>query len=104
MIMVRLLSTRAFMVGFGTTKLTRVWEPALLWNQLRSNFDFFRFSSHLEAFETGRKMSVIGIFRQLSLGTIIPPWSDAPKQSLYCDRSKGLGRCVSAVPMPTGFQ
>jgi hypothetical protein len=23
------------MVGFGTTKLTRVWEPALLWNQLR---------------------------------------------------------------------
>jgi len=28
-----LLSTRAFMVGFGTTKLTRVWEPALLWNQ-----------------------------------------------------------------------
>jgi hypothetical protein len=36
MIMVRLLSTRAFMVGFGTTKLTWVWEPALLWNQLRS--------------------------------------------------------------------
>src|ERR1700719_2277565 len=34
MIIVRLLSTRAFMVGFGTTKLTRVWEPALLWNQL----------------------------------------------------------------------
>jgi hypothetical protein len=34
MIMVRLLSTRAFMVGFGTTKLTRVGEPALLWNQL----------------------------------------------------------------------
>src|SRR5579864_3843553 len=33
MIIVRLLSTRAFMVGFGTTKLTRVWEPALLWNQ-----------------------------------------------------------------------
>ena len=24
------------MVGFGTTKLTRVWEPALLWNQLHS--------------------------------------------------------------------
>jgi hypothetical protein len=22
------------MVGFGTTKLTRVWEPAWLWNQL----------------------------------------------------------------------
>jgi hypothetical protein len=35
MIIVRLPSTRAFMVGFGTTKLTRVWEPALLWNQLR---------------------------------------------------------------------
>jgi len=32
-VIVRLLSTRAFMVGFGTTKLTRVWEPALLWNQ-----------------------------------------------------------------------
>jgi hypothetical protein len=26
-------STRAFMVGFGTTKFTRAWEPALLWNQ-----------------------------------------------------------------------
>jgi hypothetical protein len=25
------------MVGFGTTKFTRaLWEPALLWNQLRS--------------------------------------------------------------------
>src|SRR3984957_9735103 len=35
MIMVRLLSTRAFMVGFGTTEFTRAWEPALLWNQLR---------------------------------------------------------------------
>jgi hypothetical protein len=23
------------MVGFGTTKFTRAWEPALLWNQLR---------------------------------------------------------------------
>jgi hypothetical protein len=34
MIIVRLLSTRAFMVGFGTTKFTRAWEPALLWNQL----------------------------------------------------------------------
>jgi len=22
------------MVGFGTTKFTRAWEPALLWNQL----------------------------------------------------------------------
>jgi hypothetical protein len=33
MIIVRLLSTRAFMVGFGTTKFTRAWEPALLWNQ-----------------------------------------------------------------------
>src|SRR6266567_8950152 len=39
MIMVRLLSTRAFMVGFGTTKLTRVWEPALLWNQFRSSYE-----------------------------------------------------------------
>jgi hypothetical protein len=36
MIIVRLLSTRAFMVGFGTTKFTRAWEPALLWNQLHS--------------------------------------------------------------------
>src|SRR6202521_5654252 len=36
MIIVRLLSSRAFMVGFGTTKLTRVWEPALLWNQFHS--------------------------------------------------------------------
>ena len=35
MIIVRLLSTRAFMVGFGTTKFTRAWEPAMLWNQLR---------------------------------------------------------------------
>jgi hypothetical protein len=25
------------MVGFGTTKFTRAWEPALLWNQLRSS-------------------------------------------------------------------
>jgi hypothetical protein len=25
-----------FMVGFGTTKFTRAWEPALLWNQLHS--------------------------------------------------------------------
>jgi hypothetical protein len=33
MIIVRLLSTRAFMVGFGTTKFTRAREPALLWNQ-----------------------------------------------------------------------
>ena len=23
------------MVGFGTTKFTRAWEPALLWNQLQ---------------------------------------------------------------------
>jgi hypothetical protein len=36
MIIVRLLSSRAFMVGLAHTKLTRVWEPALLWNQLRS--------------------------------------------------------------------
>jgi hypothetical protein len=36
MIIVRLLSARAFMVGFGTT-ITRVWEPALLWNQLHQN-------------------------------------------------------------------
>ena len=37
MIIVRLLSTRAFMVGFGTTKFTRAWEPALLWNQFHAS-------------------------------------------------------------------
>ena len=34
MIIVRLLSTRAFWL-VSTTKSTRAWEPALLWNQLR---------------------------------------------------------------------
>src|ERR1700680_3234858 len=38
MIIVRLLSPRAFMVGFGTTKFTRAWEPALLWNKLTYPF------------------------------------------------------------------
>jgi len=42
-------------------------------------------------------------FRPCSLGTIIPPWSDAPKQSLYCDRSRVRDASVSAVPM-LGFR
>jgi hypothetical protein len=33
MVIVRLLSIRAFLVGFGSTKSTRAREPALLWNQ-----------------------------------------------------------------------
>jgi hypothetical protein len=33
MIIVRLLSTRAFLVGLAPPKFTQVSEPALLWNQ-----------------------------------------------------------------------
>jgi hypothetical protein len=55
MIIVRLLSTRAFMVGFGTTKFTRAWEPALLWNQFHSSA------------QRNAMMSVIEILRQLRI-------------------------------------
>ena len=39
MIIVRLLSPRAFLVGLAPPKFTRASEPALLWNQLRHEWD-----------------------------------------------------------------
>src|ERR1700733_4328963 len=52
-------------------------EPIVVTRPLRSNFDFFRFGSHLKMFEPGRKTSVIDAMLPVAdyLGDKVPDYA-----------------------------
>jgi len=76
------------MVGFGTTKFTRAWEPALLWNQLRALRDRgFERNRLIDSCPTHPALLRCFLIFLLRREECFHPWSASPKQS--CGQEQG---------------